>query len=70
MFRISFGFVGLWPLGWGLFYDYSQDVIHGSDMRTLYLKVLLDSSLKYDSLEPLIDFLACLVQKLDQKTAN
>ena len=36
-------------------------------MRTLYLKVLLDSWLKYESLEPLIDFVVCLVQKLAKK---
>jgi len=32
----------------------------------LWLKVFLDSTLKYESLEGLIDFLAFLVQKLRQ----
>jgi len=57
-------------LDWGLFCDYSYDVIRGSNVRTLYLKVLLDSWLKYESSELLFDFLAGLVQKLGQKTAN
>jgi len=56
--------------GLGAVYDHSYDVIRGSNVRTLHLKILMDSRLKYECLEPVTDFLACLVQKLGQKTAN
>jgi len=36
----------------------------------LWLAVFLDSRAEYAFLEPLIEFLAFLVQKLGQKTAN
>jgi len=50
--------------------DYFDDVIIRSNGPLLWLKVFLDSRLKYESLEPLIEFLAFLVQKLFQKNSK
>jgi len=50
-----------------MFCDYFDDVFTRSNEPILWLKVFLDSRLEYESLEPLIDFLAFLIQKLCQK---
>ena len=67
-----FGLFGPWPWphDWRMFFEYSYDVIRGSNGRILWLKVLLDPGLEYEFLEPLIDFLAFLVPKLGQKDPN
>jgi len=44
-----------------MFCGYSDNLIGRSNEPILWLKVLLDSRLEYESLEPLIDFLAFLV---------
>jgi len=41
-----------------------------SDLTYQYFAVFLDSRAEYAFLEPLFEFLAFLVQKLGQKTAN
>jgi len=45
-----------------MFCEYSQDVILESNARVLWLKDLFDPGLEYEFLEPLIDFLAFLIQ--------
>ena len=70
IFRIFFGHFGPWLHDWRMFFEYSCDVIRGSKVRILWLKVLLDPGLEYKFLETLIDFLAFLVPKLDRKEPN
>jgi len=53
-----------------MFCEYSYDVSRASNVRILWLKVLLDPGLDYMFLEPLIDCLAFLVPKLGQKDPN
>jgi len=45
----------------GMFFDYFYDVIIRSHAPIFWLEVFLDSTQKYESLEPLIEFLAFLV---------
>ena len=63
-------FFGLWSHEWRMFCEYSYDVICGSNLRIMWLKVLLDPGVEYKFLEPLIDFLAFLIPKLGQKEPN
>jgi len=63
-------FFGLWSHEWRMFCEYSYDVICGSNLRIMWLKVLLDPGVEYEFLEPLIDFLAFLIPKLGQKEPN
>jgi len=63
-------FFGPWPHDWRMFCEYSYDVNRISNAQILWLKVLLNPGLKYELLEPLIDFLAFLVPKLGQKEPN
>jgi len=50
-----------------MFFGYFNDVIIRSHAPIFWLAVFLDSRLKCGSLEPLIKFLAFLVQKFGQK---
>jgi len=61
--------MGWWDQDWGMFCGYFDDVIW-SNKPILWLKVFLDSRLEYESLEPLIEFLAFMIQKLRQKNSN
>jgi len=51
----------------GMFFGYFNDVIIRSHAPIFWLVVFLDSRLHYESLEPVIKFLAFPVQKLGQK---
>jgi len=53
-----------------MFFGELYDVIIQSHAPIFWLAVFLDSSAEYPFLEPLIEFLAFLVQMLGQKTAN
>jgi len=48
--------------------DRGQRALGANQTSHLWLKFLLETSLQYESLEPLIDFLAFLVTKLWLKT--
>ena len=61
------GVWGQWAHDGDLFFGYLYDVIIRSHAPILWLAVFLDSRLKYAFLEPLIKFLAFVVQKLCQK---
>jgi len=52
-----------------MFCDYFDDIIIRSNKPILWLKVVLDYRLEYESLEPLVEFLAFLAQKLCQKNS-
>ena len=69
-FRIFLGLFGPWRHDWRMFWEYSYDIIRGSNAQILWLKVLLDPGLEYEILEPLTDFLAVLVPKLGQEDPN
>jgi len=51
----------------GMFFGYFYDVIIQSNAPIFWLEVFLDFRLEYESLEPLIKFLAFLLQKLCKK---
>jgi len=53
-----------------MFFGELYDVIDRSHAPIFWLAVVLDSRREYAFVEPLIEFLAFLVQKLGQKTAN
>jgi len=61
------GVWGQWARDGVLFLGYLYDVIIRSHGPILWLAVFLDAILKYAFLEPLIKFLAFLVQTLCQK---
>jgi len=54
----------------GMFFCELYDVIIRSNAPIFWLAVFLDFWQEYMFLEPLIEFLAFLVQKLGQKTAK
>jgi len=64
------GVLRQWDHDRGMFFGYLYDVIIRCHEPIFWLAVFLDSRLEYACLEPLIEFLAFLVQKLGQKTAN
>ena len=66
-FTFKCGVLGQWDHDGGMFLGYLCDFIIRSHAPIFWLAVFLDSMLKYVSLEPLIKFLAFLVQKLCQK---
>jgi len=53
-----------------MFFGELHDVIIRSHLPIFWLTIFLDSRREYVFLEPLIKFLAFLVQKSGQKTAN
>jgi len=53
-----------------MFFGELYDVIIRSHAPIFWLAVFLDSKAEYAFSEPLIEFLAFLVQKLGQKTSN
>jgi len=53
-----------------MFFGSLYDVIIRSHAPILWLAAFSDSRAEYAFLEPLIEFLAFLVQKLGQKTAD
>jgi len=62
--------MGQWDHDRGMFFGELYDVIIRFHAPIFWLAVFLDSMWEYRFLEPLIEFLAFLVQKLGQKTAN
>jgi len=67
IFKISIRVLCPWDHDWGMFFGYFYDAIIRSHEPILWLEAFLDSRLEYESCEPLIEFLAFLVQKLSQK---
>jgi len=64
------GVLGQWDHDRGMFFGYLYDVIIRSHAPIFWFAVFFYSMEENASLEPLIEFLAFLVQKLGQKTAN
>jgi len=62
--------LGQWDHDRGVFFGKLYDVIIRFHAPIFWLAVFLYSRAEYVILEPLIKFLAFLVQKLGQKTAN
>jgi len=69
-FKFGSGVLGQWDHDKGMFFGELYDVIIRSHAPIFWLAVLLDSRQEYAFLEPLVEFLAFLVQKLGQKSAN
>ena len=70
LLRFGFGVLGPWDHDWGMFFGYFYDVFMRSYPPIFWLEIFLDSRLEYESLEPLVEFLAFLLQKLCQKIPN
>jgi len=62
--------LGQWDHDRGMFFGSLYDVVIRSHAPIFWLAVFLDSRAEYAFLQPLIYFLAFLVQKLGQKAAN
>jgi len=64
------GVLGHWDHDRGMFFGQFYDVIIRSNAPIFWLTIFLVSKREYALLEPLLEFLAFLVQKLRQKFPN